>query len=64
MVDNIFISIERASIILRTCENPAIDLEAVEVSGLVEILAKNSSDEVCNKELFHDEELLVATIGT
>lgn len=54
---------ERASIILRTCESSTIDLEAVEVSGLVEILAKNSSNDVCRHELYLDKELLVTTIG-
>ena len=40
-----------------------MDLEAMEVSGLVEILAKSSSGDVCHKELFMDDSLLVATIG-
>lgn len=55
---------ERAGIILRTCESSSMDLEAMEVSGLVEILAKSSSGDVCHKELFMDDSLLVATIGT
>lgn len=60
---NLCILSERASIILRTCESPTMDLEAMEVTGLVEILAKNSSGDVCQKELSLDDNLLVVTIG-
>lgn len=54
---------ERSSIILRTCESSTMDLEAMEVTGLVEILAKSSSNDVCHRELCPDEDLLVITIG-
>ncbi|KZS21855.1 Ataxin-10 [Daphnia magna] len=53
---------ERSSIILRTCESSTMDLEAMEVTGLVEILAKSSSNDVCHRELCPDEDLLVITI--
>ncbi|XP_046459336.1 ataxin-10-like [Daphnia pulex] len=53
---------ERASLILRTCENPSLDLEAMEATSLVEILAKSSSGDVCHRELFLDDDLLVTTI--
>ncbi len=49
---------------MRTCENSTMDLEAMEVAGLIEILAKSSSGDVCHRELFLDDNLLVATIGT
>lgn len=35
----------------------------MEVTGLVEILAKSSSNDVCHRELCPDEDLLVITIG-
>nr|CAH0104257.1 unnamed protein product [Daphnia galeata] len=53
---------ERASLILRTCENPSMDLEAMEATSLVEILAKSSSGDACHRELFLDDDVLVTTI--
>lgn len=40
-----------------------MDLEAMEATSLVEILAKSSSGDVCHRELFLDDDLLVTTIG-
>lgn len=58
-----FFFLERANLILRTCENPSLDLEAMEATSLAEILAKSSSGDVCHRELFLDDDLLVTTIG-
>ena len=40
-----------------------MDLEAVEVSGLVELLAKGSSNDDCRKQLHMSENLAIVAIG-
>lgn len=40
-----------------------MDLEAVEVSGLVELLAKGSSKDDCRKQLNITESLSIVAIG-
>ena len=40
-----------------------MDLEAMEATSLVEILAKSSSGDACHRELFLDDDILVTTIG-
>lgn len=54
---------EKANLVLRTFDSPIMDLEALEVSGLLEILAKSSSFEVFHNKLLHDNNLLICTLG-
>ena len=61
---NIFTIPEKSSTILRTCNSNANDLEALEVTALVELLAKGSCDDVCRAKLISEDGVLRLSIGT